>query len=386
MSITQRAASRRGVAAAACLALVAGLVGGLASPAGATDGEAVYKGFSSQALSVSGNFGEGSKYYEAGLLKLDVGGSEELGYCIDFFDRTSTETPLPEEEWDEVDVANRDTVGRILGSYHPVGVGPEGYEIEGTDRQKAAGTQAAIWHFTNNFNLDAPTGDPKLGPDYEGVYANYQKILAAVEAGALPQIGGTVTLSIDGDTDVEAAPGDLVGPFTVNTSVVSVELIAGGGATLHNEDGSAFEGPASDGDKFWISASEGGVASASAVATGIESGVRAFTHPHKQDMAFVVATPVEVPASVEVTFTTPPTTQPTTTSTVPETTTTTVTPPTTVVDQTTTVPVVPQPSTGTGGGLPVTGAQTMLLVLVALVLLAAGIGFGVVSKRARGET
>jgi LPXTG-motif cell wall-anchored protein len=46
--------------------------------------------------------------------------------------------------------------------------------------------------------------------------------------------------------------------------------------------------------------------------------------------------------------------------------------------------MVPQQSTG--GGLPVTGAQTMLLVFVALVLLAAGIGFGVVSKRARGET
>lgn len=383
MSIAQRAASRRGVAAAACLALVAGLVGGLASPAGATDGEAVFKGIHNP-VTVSGHFGEGgSRHYEAGMLNMKVDGTAELGYCIDFTDGTSTTTPLPEEEWDEVDVANREIVGRILGSYHPIGVGPEGHEIEGDDDQKAAATQAAIWHFTNAFVLDEP-GEASLGDGYEVVYANYVKILAAVEAGVLPQAGGTVTLTIEGDTDVDAAPGDLVGPFTVKTSVASVELVPGSGTTLHDEDGSAFEGPASDGDQFWLTSSHGGTASVSAVAAGVQSGIRAFTHPYKQDMAFVVATPVEVPASIEVTFTTPPpTTAPP--STVPETTTTTVpVTPQTSVEVTTTAPAVPRQETG--GGLPVTGAQTALLVGVALVLLAAGIGFGVVSRRTRSQT
>jgi len=381
MTMTQRAASRRGLAAVACLALAAGLVGGLASPAGATDGEAVYKGASSQVLKVSGSFGEGSGHYDAGLMKLDVDGSEQLGYCIDFFDRTSTTTPLPEEEWGSVDVANRDTVGRILGAYHPIGTGPEGHVIEGTDAQKAAATQAAIWHFTNGFDLDEGVGDDELATGYAVVYANYLKILAAVEAGALPEIGGNVTLSIEGDTDVEALPGQLVGPFVVKTSVASVELVPGGGGTIHNEDGSAFEGPASDGDVFWITAAEAGTASVSAVASGIETGVRAFTHPHKQDMAFVVATPVEVPASIEVTYSTPPTTASTTT-TVPETTTTTVPATTTTAQHATTTTTVPS---SPGGSLPVTGAQTLMLVGVALALVAAGVGFAVVSKRSRGE-
>lgn len=381
MSVAQRAASRRGAAAAACLALVAGLVGGLASPAAATDGEAVFKGIHNP-VTVSGHFGGGgSKHYQAGMLNMKVDGTAELGYCIDFTDGTSTTTPLPEEEWDQVDVANRETVGRILGSYHPIGDGPEGYKIEGDDDQKAAATQAAIWHFTNGFVLDEP-GDAALGAGYEVIHASYLKILAAVEAGVLPQIGGTVTLTIEGDTDVDAAPGDLVGPFTVKTSVASVELVPGTGTTLHNEDGSAFEGPASDGDQFWLTSSQGGTASVSAVATGVQSGIRAFTHPYKQDMAFVVATPVEVPATSEVKFTTPPpTTAPPTTT--PETTTTTVptTPPTSAEVTTTTV----APPQETGGGLPVTGAQTALLVAVALVLLAAGIGFGVVSRRAKGQ-
>jgi hypothetical protein len=381
MSVAQRAASRRGAAAAACLALVAGLVGGLASPAGATDGEAVFKGVH-HPVTVSGHFGGGgSKHYQAGMLNMKVDGTAELGYCIDFTDGTSTTTPLPEEEWNQVEVANRETVGRILGSYHPIGDGPEGYKIEGDDDQKAAATQAAIWHFTNGLVLDEP-GDAALGSGYEVIHASYLKILAAVEAGVLPQIGGPVTLTIEGDTDVDAAPGDLVGPFTVKTSVASIELVPGTGTTLHNEDGSAFEGPASDGDQFWLTSSEGGTASVSAVAAGVQSGIRAFTHPYKQDMAFVVATPVEVPASIEVTFTTPPpTTVPPTTA--PETTTTTVpTTPSTSVEVTTTTAAPPQE---TGGGLPVTGAQTALLVAVALVLLAAGIVFGVVSRRAKGQ-
>ena len=379
MSTAQRAASRRGLAAAACLALVAGLVGGLASPAGATDGEAVFKDIHNP-RSVSGHFGDGqSQRGTAGMLEMEVDGEPALGYCIDVFDGTDTVTPLPEEEWDQVEVDNREIVGRILNSYHPIGVGPEGFEITGDDAQKAAGTQAAIWHYTNGYILDEP-GNPELGDAYPGIYANYVTILAAVEADALPPIGGPVTLSIEGDTDVDAAPGDLVGPFTVKTSVASVELVPGTGTTLHNEDGSAFEGPASDGDQFWLTSSEAGTASVSAVAAGVQSDIRAFTHPHKQDMAFVVATPVEVPASIEVTFTTPPTTA-TSTTTTPETTTTVPVTPSTSVEVTTTT--VPQQTTG--GGLPVTGAQTALLVAVALVLLAAGIGFGVVSKRAKGQ-
>jgi hypothetical protein len=386
MTMTQRAASRRGPAAVACLALVAGLIGGLASPAGATDGEAEFDGLSNQSVSVRGSFDGGdSKYYEAGLLKLLIDGSDEpdFGYCIDFFSPIHEGDVLDEGEWASTPVENRDTVGRILGSYHPIGVGPEGYEIEGTDAQKAAGTQAAIWHFTNGFELEEATGDPHLGADYPGVYANYLKILDAVADDALPQIGGTVSLSIEGDTEVEALPGELVGPFTVHTSVASVELIPGGGATIHDESGAAFDGPASDGDQFWITSADAGAASVSAVAAGVESGVRVFTETDLQDMALLVVTPKEVPASIEVNFTTPPTTPSTTATTTPESTTTVPVTSTTSVAPSTTVTTTPPRSTG--GSLPVTGAQTLVLVGVALALVAAGVGFGIVSRRSRGE-
>jgi LPXTG-motif cell wall-anchored protein len=46
----------------------------------------------------------------------------------------------------------------------------------------------------------------------------------------------------------------------------------------------------------------------------------------------------------------------------------------------TTVPTTPDQ--GEGGGLPVTGAQSVVLAAVALLLVALGVGFRVMSKRA----
>jgi hypothetical protein len=80
----------------------------------------------------------------------------------------------------------------------------------------------------------------------------------------------------------------------------------------------------------------------------------------------------------------PPTTAPPTTApptTVPETTTTVpITPNTSEVTPPTTVPITPS-----GGGLPVTGAQSLMLAAVALVLVGLGVGFRIISRRAESD-
>ena len=43
------------------------------------------------------------------------------------------------------------------------------------------------------------------------------------------------------------------------------------------------------------------------------------------------------------------------------------------------------PEAGTGGGLPVTGAQSLILAVVALLLVGLGVGFRIVSKRAEAN-
>ena len=383
MTTARRAASRRGVAAVvASLALAAGLVGTFAAPSSADEGgSGEYQGPSEFHVAVKGHTPDGKAWSpEAGLLNLQVEGSSsvDLSYCVDLIDSLREGKTLPEAPWDESAIANRDAVERILNSYFPIGVGPEGYEIEGTDSEKAAATQAAIWHFTNGFELESSSGHP-------AVVANYQTILKAVADGVLPALGGPVTLSIDGDTDVDAIPGQLIGPFTIHTSAASVDLTPSTGVTLHNEDGSPFEGPASDGDEVWLKASEAGDASLYAYGAGVESGVRLFAEDDVQDLAFLAVTPKEVMAEVEVEVHTPPTTSSSsTTSTTSTSTTTSSIVPQTSIGSTTTLAVVPQQSTG--GGLPNTGAETLGLVALALVLLAAGIGFGVISRRSKGDT
>ncbi len=384
MTIAQRAASRRGVGAVvASLALAAGLVGTFAAPSAADESSGEYQGLSEFHEAVKGHLpGGGTKSIQAGLLNLQVDGSSSVegAYCVDFIGGIDEGDTIPEVPWDGSSIANRDAVERILNSYFPVGVGPEGYEIEGTDSEKAAATQAAIWHFTNGFELESSNGHPT-------VLANYQTIVAAVADGALPALGGPVTLSIEGDTDVDAIPGQLIGPFVIHTSAASVDLTPGEGVTLHHEDGSPFEAPASDGDELWLEASEAGEASLYAYAAGVEAGVRLFADADVQDLAFLVVTPREVMDEVEVEVQTPPTSSPpSSTTTPPESTTTT---DSTVPQQgtpstTSTVPVTTP--TSNGGGLPITGANTLGLVGAALVLLAAGVGFGAYSRRRRAST
>lgn len=385
MTIARRAASRRGVAAVvASLALAAGLVGTFAAPSSADDGESgEFQGVSELHESVTGHLpGGGTQTIKAGLLNLQVEGSEsvDLSYCVDFIGGIEEGDVLPEAPWDESDVANRDAVERILNAYFPIGEGPEGYEITGTDSEKAAGTQAAIWHFTNGFVLEGSNGHP-------AVLANYQAILSAVADGVLPALGGPITVNIGGETDVDAIPGQLIGPFTIHTTAASVDLTPSEGVTLHNEDGSPFEGPASDGDEIWLKASEAGEASLYAYAAGVAAGVRLFADRYVQDLAFLVVTPSMDMDEIEVEVHTPPTTSSTSTSSTTSTTSSTTTSsivPQTSIGSTTTLAVVPQQSTG--GGLPNTGAETLGLVALALVLLTAGIGFGVISRRSRGQS
>ena len=139
---------------------------------------------------------------------MTVDGSPTTGYCIDIGTEIQPgESGLDEVDWDTSGVQNLDTVAGILAAYAPNGTGPAGYEITGTDAQQAAATQAAIWHFTDGFNLTVGDNDPVIE-------ANYAAILAAAAAGALPAAGEPdVSLTITPPAATEAEAGVLVGPF-----------------------------------------------------------------------------------------------------------------------------------------------------------------------------
>src|SRR5690606_29610795 len=81
-------------------------------------------------------------------------------------------------------------------------------------------TQAAIWHFTDGFELAGQGDDPVIA-------ANYEAILAAVAAGVLPTFGEPgVSLDIEAPGTTEATAGEPIGPYAVRTTAGEVTLTA----------------------------------------------------------------------------------------------------------------------------------------------------------------
>jgi TQXA domain-containing protein/LPXTG-motif cell wall-anchored protein len=354
---------------------------GLAGPAAAASVAQFIGPSDGENAIVHGSHG-GDDGLEAGLFDLLIDGEvESQAYCIDINTQIDDGVGLDEIDWDTSGVANLEIVEAILRHYYPNGDGPEGHQITGDNAQKAAATQAAIWHYTDGYELAPDDNDPT-------VVANYDAILAI--ANELDGFGEpTVTLTITPPASTEGSVGDLVGPYVINTSATTVALTPSDGVTLHNEDGSPFTDEVVDGTQVWLmSDTEGGGTITATAAAEVGAGRVFYTQGQQR---LVLASTVETDATDEarVTYktppptTAPPTTEPEPTTSVPTTTETTV-----VTDTPTTAPTTaPSVPTGdSGGGLPVTGAQSLLLAAVALVLVVVGAGFGIVSRRKRLES
>ncbi len=391
---------RRASTVIASLAAATGLVVGLAGPAFAAT--VTFGGLQDDSWGqVTGTVPDDSDdgvadvNVAAGLFDLTIDAdTAATGYCIDILTDIVSGT-LDEIDWDTSGVANLHVIETILANYHPAGDGPAEYALTGSSADKAVATQAAIWHFSDGFVLDGATETGDGGPlDEATVLANYQTILDAVAADALTGFGEpTVSLSITPPASTEGVAGQLVGPYMVNTSAATATLTPSDGVSLHNEDGSPFTDEVVDGTQVWLKSDAEGAGTITATADAEVGAGRVFYGQNaagKDLQRLILATTVTTDATAEasVTFGTPPptTTPETTTTTTPETTTTVPsTVPTTVVDTPTTTPPT-VPTSDNGGGLPVTGAQSLVLVGIALVLVATGAGFGIVSRRKRLES
>jgi TQXA domain-containing protein len=372
---------RRASTIVASLVAATGLVVGLASPAFAAS-VAKFLGLADgQSATIHGNY-NGGEGISAGLFDVVIDGEvDTFAYCIDLHTPIPEDTDLDEIEWETSGVANLAKVEAILAHYHPGGNGPEEHAITGTDAQKAAATQAAIWHYTDEYDLT-------LGePNDPVIVSNYSAILEAVEGG----LGGfgepTVTLSITPPASTEGVAGELVGPYVINTSAESATLTPSEGVGLFNVDGSPFTDSVVDGTQVWLSSESEGSGTLSATATAEVGAGRVFFSEGVQRLILASTVTTEAAAEAAVSFTPPQTTTsaPTTTSTSTTSTTVPVTTETTVVDATTTTTVPVVPASNSGGGLPVTGAQSLVLVGIALVLVVIGAGFGIISRRKRLE-
>ena len=376
----QRRRHRAPVSVIGLVAAALGLIVGFAGPAFAASVAEVL-GMSSQSAMIHGAWpGNAARDQRAGMFDLEIDGEvDALAYCIDINTAIEDGATVEEVEWDTSGVTNLETVEAILRWYHPNGDGPEGAQIAGSDAEKAAATQAAIWHYTDGYEL---TQDPAENP--QQIIDNYNTILAAAED--LEGFGEpTVSLSITPPESTSGEAEGLVGPYVINTSAADVTLSPSEGVTLHNEDGSPFTDAIVDGTEIWLSSSAVGEGAISASASAEVGAGRVFFTEGVQRLILAETITTDASDEAPVSFTAASTTTTESTTTTTEATTTTtvsITVQSTVPDApTTTVPITP--NQGEGGGLPVTGAQSLMLVGVAAVLLAVGAGFGIVSRRKR---
>ncbi len=307
--IASMRAGRRKWAVATGVVLAALALAAAARPAAAASTARFTGMVPSATARVIGSIGGVEKGLDAGLMSLTIDGTvAATGYCIDIGTGITLGTTLAEEDWASSGVTNLAIVEQVLSAYHPNGTGPAGYQITGSDAQRAAATQAAIWHFSDGFTLSPGRNDPVVA-------ANYDAILRAVADGVLPGRGEPgVTLSITPPGVASAHLGERVGPYVVHTTSGAVTLTAPVGVTISDAAGNPLTGPAVDGTEFWLTTDgEPREATIAASAQAAIHAGRVFARPGSQRL--VLATPVEVQATATAIgrWTAAPTTVPPTT-------------------------------------------------------------------------
>jgi TQXA domain-containing protein/LPXTG-motif cell wall-anchored protein len=201
----------------------------------------------------------------ANVLGLTPHGSEETlrVYCIDIRTDLDQDSPYTEGDWEESGVANLEKVRWVLFNGYPnvaaedlleaAGAEPdEDWDQVETDRVAYAGTQAAVWHFTDGFALDVD--DAVIGGDEaqsEGVAAIYEHLTA--NAGRVPD-PSEFYIELEGAEEASYEDGRF-GPYTIRSNAGPVRLSAEGGRLVDADGGEV--GSLDDGEEFYIVLDEG---------------------------------------------------------------------------------------------------------------------------------
>ncbi|MGW3492370.1 Cys-Gln thioester bond-forming surface protein [Streptomyces sp. NPDC001020] len=222
-------ACRRGTARLAVATLVSGLVAaGLLTTAGvaAADGTsqsgggatATLGGLKTYGAAVIHNGGKDERV-PAGLFEMSVdnGGTLQT-YCIDIHTPTQKDAKYHETPWSGTSLSGNKNAGKIrwiLRNSYPqvndLGALADRAGVKGlTEQDAAAGTQVAIWRYSDGADVDAV--DPRA-----------EKLADYLEKNArnLPEPAASLTLD---PPAVSGHPGERLGPVTVHTNADSATV------------------------------------------------------------------------------------------------------------------------------------------------------------------
>ncbi|MEZ3183026.1 Cys-Gln thioester bond-forming surface protein [Streptomyces pimonensis] len=290
--MTGRRTTARRVAAAAATAglLTTGLLAG-AGGAAADEGDVHHQGGAVATLdglktydSARLDVGDGkTRNITAGLFEMSVEGSGRLqSYCIDIHNPTQSKAKYLETPWAQTSLGANENAGRILwilqNSYPQVDdlttlaqkSGAEGL----TAKTAAAGTQVAIWRFSDGAKVEARD-------------AQAEKLADWLEAQAQNLQEPRTSLTLEPNA-VSGKAGGKLGPVTVRTDAGQVSVAAsadaaGAGVKVTDKSGQAVTS-AGDGAELYFDVPEGtadGSASLTVRATTEIPVGRAFASPSK---------------------------------------------------------------------------------------------------------
>ncbi|MGW2176504.1 LAETG motif-containing sortase-dependent surface protein [Streptomyces sp. NPDC001732] len=155
----------------------------------------------------------------AGLFEMTVDGGGKLKtYCIDIHNPTQDQAKYLETPWDQTSLNTNKNAGKIRWilehSYPQVddlaalakaaGTGPL------TERTAAAGTQVAIWRYSDNVDVDATDSQAEKLADW-------------LEKSAVDQAEPKASLALD-PAAVSGKSGEKLGPITVRTNAGQVSV------------------------------------------------------------------------------------------------------------------------------------------------------------------
>jgi TQXA domain-containing protein/LPXTG-motif cell wall-anchored protein len=384
-----------GVTGVAALLMMAAAIPASADPAsGVVDG-----GTGGYNVNVGGG---GLGNLQTSLIGFKLTDGTKLGmYCVEIHTNIDRDHEMVEQPWDEYPNAdspfhqNRDKINWVLHNGFPVKsaedlaakVAEGGATLnDGLDEKEAiAGTQAAVWHFSDDTDLNRDEPLPRGGDDAAAadVVALYDYLTGDDNIGIGDQ--PTPALAVD-PTDLSGKAGERIGPFTVNTTGSIDKLTANlpEGVKITDVDGVELDASKiKNGSQLFLDvpadAAEGEASFELTASAKVDTGRlfvgKDYSEHHKTQSLIVAkaeASEITVSAGGNWVEAPAPTAPPSSTSeTAPPTTTT------------TTSEAAPAPQPKNTGGLASTGASILAPVVIGVVLVGAGVGALLFLRRRR---
>jgi len=202
----------------------------------------------------------GDQQVSAGLFEMSVDGGGTLQtYCVDLHNPTQRDARYHETPWSGTSLGANKDAGRIRwileNSYPQVNdlaalAAKAGVQGGLTEQDAAAGTQVAIWRYSDGADVDAV--DPQA-----------EKLADYLQKSAVDVAEPKASLTLD-QSAVSGHPGELLGPVTVHTNAAGVTLTppadaATTGVRIVGKDGKPLT-TAADGSQVFFDVPEGAAA------------------------------------------------------------------------------------------------------------------------------